>query len=45
MANQPDTVMVDKLQKRAVVKDEEIPSDRNTKKTEHEKLAKYKGGS
>lgn len=43
MANQPDIVVVDKLQGKAVVVDIAIPSDGNIRKKEHEKLEKYQG--
>lgn len=43
MANQPDIVVVDKKQSRAVVVDIAIPSDGNIRKKEHEKLEKYQG--
>ncbi|KAI3377775.1 hypothetical protein L3Q82_008918 [Scortum barcoo] len=43
MANQPDIVVVDKEQKRAVVIDVAIPSDNRIRKKEHEKLEKYQG--
>ncbi|XP_015256200.1 PREDICTED: programmed cell death 1 ligand 1-like [Cyprinodon variegatus] len=43
MANQPDIVLIDKQQKKAVVIDVAIPSDSNIKKKEHEKLEKYQG--
>ena len=42
MANQADTVVVDKLQKKAVAMDAAIPKG-NTKRKEHEKLDKYQG--
>ncbi|KAF7648097.1 hypothetical protein LDENG_00161950, partial [Lucifuga dentata] len=38
VANQPDMVVVNKEQKRAVVIDVAIPSDGNIRKKEHEKL-------
>ena len=41
MANQPDIVVVDKLQKKAVLTDVAIPSDSNIKKKEHEKPRRY----
>ena len=41
MANQPDIVVVDKEQRKAVVVDIAIPSDCNIRKKEHEKLEKY----
>ena len=40
MANQPDFVVVNKLQKEAVVIGV-VPSDSNIKKKKHEKLEKY----
>uniref|UniRef100_A0A3B5PPD0 Reverse transcriptase domain-containing protein n=1 Tax=Xiphophorus maculatus TaxID=8083 RepID=A0A3B5PPD0_XIPMA len=43
MANQPDIVVVDKQQRKAVVIDVAIPSDCNIRKKEHEKLEKYQG--
>ncbi|KAJ0057310.1 hypothetical protein NL108_002264 [Boleophthalmus pectinirostris] len=43
MVNQPDIVVVDKKQSRAVVVDIAIPSDGNIRKKEHEKLEKYQG--
>uniref|UniRef100_A0A087XGF1 Reverse transcriptase zinc-binding domain-containing protein n=2 Tax=Poecilia formosa TaxID=48698 RepID=A0A087XGF1_POEFO len=43
MANQPDIVVVDKEQRKAVVVDVAIPSDHNIRKKEHEKLEKYQG--
>ncbi|KAK7886230.1 hypothetical protein WMY93_025851 [Mugilogobius chulae] len=43
MANQPDIVVVDKEQRRAVVVDVVIPSDGNIRRKEHEKLEKYQG--
>ncbi len=43
MANQPDIVVVDKEQRKAVVVDIAIPSDCNIRKKEHEKLEKYQG--
>ena len=43
MANQPDIVIIDKQQRKAVVIDVAIPSDSNIKKKEHEKLEKYQG--
>ena len=43
MANQPDIVLIDKQQKKAVVIDVAIPSDSNIRKKEHEKLEKYQG--
>ncbi|KAM9816571.1 carbohydrate sulfotransferase 6 isoform X4 [Syngnathus typhle] len=43
MANQPDIVVVDKQQKKAVVVDIAIPSDGNIRKKELEKLEKYQG--
>ncbi|XP_054913489.1 uncharacterized protein LOC129377515 [Poeciliopsis prolifica] len=43
MANQPDIVVVDKHQRKAVVVDVAIPSDCNIRKKEHEKLEKYQG--
>uniref|UniRef100_A0A087YQ23 Uncharacterized protein n=1 Tax=Poecilia formosa TaxID=48698 RepID=A0A087YQ23_POEFO len=43
MANQPDIVVVDKQQRKAVVVDVAIPSDYNIRKKEHEKLEKYQG--
>ncbi|KAK7925836.1 hypothetical protein WMY93_008146 [Mugilogobius chulae] len=41
MANQPDIVVVDKEQRRAVVVDVASPSDGNIRRKEHEKLDKY----
>ncbi|KAK7877660.1 hypothetical protein WMY93_031672 [Mugilogobius chulae] len=41
--NQPDIVVVDKEQRRAVVVDVSIPSDGNIRRKEHEKLEKYQG--
>ncbi|XP_078808275.1 uncharacterized protein LOC144994388 [Oryzias latipes] len=38
MANQPDIVVVDKEQRKAVVVDVAVPSDGNIRKKEHEKL-------
>ena len=43
MANQPDTVVVDKHQRTAVVVDVAILRDGNIRKKEHEKLKKYEG--
>ncbi len=43
VANQPNIVIVDKQQKKAVVINVVIPSDSNIKKKEHEKLEKYQG--
>ena len=43
MANQPDIVLINKQQKKAVVIDVAIPSDSNIRKKEHEKLKKYQG--
>ncbi len=43
MANQPDIVLIDKQQKKALVIDVAIPSDSNIRKKEHEKLEKYQG--
>ncbi|KAK7929498.1 hypothetical protein WMY93_005893 [Mugilogobius chulae] len=43
MANQPDIVVVDKEQRRAVVVDVAIPSDGNIRRKEHEKLERYQG--
>uniref|UniRef100_A0A8C5DHN0 PiggyBac transposable element-derived protein domain-containing protein n=1 Tax=Gouania willdenowi TaxID=441366 RepID=A0A8C5DHN0_GOUWI len=43
MENQPDIVVVDKEQRKAVVVDIAIPSDFNIRKKEHEKLEKYQG--
>uniref|UniRef100_A0A3B3HW39 Reverse transcriptase domain-containing protein n=1 Tax=Oryzias latipes TaxID=8090 RepID=A0A3B3HW39_ORYLA len=43
MANQPDIVVVDKEQRKAVVVDVAVPSDGNIRKKEHEKLEKYQG--
>lgn len=40
-ANVTDTVVVDKLQRRAVVIDMAFPDDCNIKKKEHEKLEKH----
>ncbi|KAI3362535.1 hypothetical protein L3Q82_012837, partial [Scortum barcoo] len=39
--NQPDIMVVDKKQKRAIVIDVAIPSDSHIKEKEHEKLEKY----
>ena len=43
MANQPDIVLIDKQQKKAVVIDIAILSKSNIKKKDHEKLEKYQG--
>ncbi|XP_051911362.1 uncharacterized protein LOC127593748 [Hippocampus zosterae] len=43
MANQPDIVIIDKGQRKAVVVDVAVPSDGNIRKKEHEKLEKYQG--
>ncbi|KAL4006508.1 quercetin 2,3-dioxygenase [Sarotherodon galilaeus] len=43
VANQPDTVVLDKQRKTAIVVDVAIPSDSNIRKKEHEKLKKYQG--
>ena len=43
MANQPDIVVIDKEQRKAVVVDIAIPSDCNIRKKEHEKVEKYQG--
>ncbi|XP_051931065.1 uncharacterized protein LOC127607055 [Hippocampus zosterae] len=43
MANQPDIVIIDKGQRKAVVVDIAVPSDGNIRKKEHEKLEKYQG--
>ncbi|KAF7642383.1 hypothetical protein LDENG_00258740, partial [Lucifuga dentata] len=43
LANQPDTVVVDKEQKRAVVTDVAVPVDSNIRKKEHKKIEKYQG--
>ncbi|KAF7666275.1 hypothetical protein LDENG_00113730, partial [Lucifuga dentata] len=43
LANQPDVVVVDKEQKRAVVIDVAVPADSNIRKKEHEKIEKYQG--
>jgi len=43
MANQSDIVVVNKLQKKAVVMDVAIPSDRNIEEEKHKKLEKYQG--
>ncbi|KAF7643082.1 hypothetical protein LDENG_00244990 [Lucifuga dentata] len=43
LANQPDMMVVNKEQKRAVVINVAIPSDGNIRKKEHEKLEKYQG--
>jgi len=43
MANQPDIVVVNKLQKKAVVIDIAIPIDSNINKKENKKLEKYQG--
>ncbi|XP_024121103.1 uncharacterized protein LOC112142083 [Oryzias melastigma] len=43
MENQPDIVVVDKEQRKAVVVDVAVPSHGNIKKKEHEKLEKYQG--
>lgn len=42
-ANQPDIVVVDKQQKKAVVIGVAIPSDTNIRKKEDKKLEKYQG--
>ena len=41
MANQPDILVVNKLQEKTAVTDVAIPSDSNIKKKEPKKLAKY----
>jgi len=41
VANQSDIVVANKLQKKALVIDVEIPSVSNFKKTEHERFKKY----
>ncbi|KAF7654704.1 hypothetical protein LDENG_00066000, partial [Lucifuga dentata] len=43
LANQPDMVVVDKEQKRAVVIDVAVPADSNIKKKGHKKIEKYQG--
>ncbi|KAF7665893.1 hypothetical protein LDENG_00129980 [Lucifuga dentata] len=43
LANQPDMVVVDKEQKRAIVIDVAVPADSNIRKKEHEKIEKYQG--
>ncbi|KAF7640661.1 hypothetical protein LDENG_00024680, partial [Lucifuga dentata] len=45
LANQPDMVVIDKQQKRAVVIDVAVavPADSNIRKKEHEKIEKYQG--
>ena len=43
VANQPDIVLIDKQQKKAVVIDIAILSKSNIKKKDHEKLEKYQG--
>ncbi|CAK6950273.1 uncharacterized protein LOC127616771 [Scomber scombrus] len=43
MANQPDILLMDKQQKKAVVIDVVIPSDNSIRKKEQEKLGKYQG--
>ncbi|KAF7655094.1 hypothetical protein LDENG_00060930, partial [Lucifuga dentata] len=43
LANQPDMVVVDKEQKRAVVIDVAVPADSNIRKKEHQKIQKYQG--
>ncbi|KAF7642936.1 hypothetical protein LDENG_00248050 [Lucifuga dentata] len=43
LANQPDMVVVDKEQKRAVVIDVTVPADSNIRKKEHQKMEKYQG--
>ncbi|KAF7663723.1 hypothetical protein LDENG_00203700, partial [Lucifuga dentata] len=43
LANQPDMVVVDKEQKRAVVIDMAVPADSNIRKKEHQKIQKYQG--
>ncbi len=43
VTDQPDMVVVDIQQKKAVVKDVAILSDSNIRKKEHEKLEKYQG--
>ena len=43
MSNQPDIMLIDKQQKKAVVIDVAIPSDNHIRKKEHEKLEKYQG--
>ncbi|XP_078022977.1 uncharacterized protein LOC144462717 [Epinephelus lanceolatus] len=41
LANQPDIVVVEKHQKKAVVVDVAIPADSNIRKKEHKKVEKY----
>ncbi|KAF7650224.1 hypothetical protein LDENG_00129190, partial [Lucifuga dentata] len=43
LANQPDMVVVDKQQKRAVVIDVAVPADSNIRKKEHQKIQRYQG--
>ena len=43
IANQPDIVLVDRQEKKAVVVDTIVPSDSNIKKKEHKKYGKYQG--
>ena len=43
VANQPDIVMVDKQQMKAVVIDVPIPSDSNIRRKEQEKFEIYQG--
>ena len=43
VANQPEIVVVDKQEKKAVMVDVAITSDSNIRKKEHEKLKKYQG--
>ena len=41
LANQPDIVVVNKQEKKAIVVDVAIPRNSNTRNREHEKLEKY----
>ncbi|CAK6975403.1 hypothetical protein D4764_15G0008790, partial [Scomber scombrus] len=43
MSNQPDIVLIDKKQKKAMVIDVAILSNSNIRKKDHEKLVKYQG--
>lgn len=43
MDNQPNVVILDKQQRKAIVIDRAIPSDGNIKKKERDKLEKYQG--
>ena len=43
VVTQPDLMVVDKHDEKAVVVDVTIPSGRNIRKKEHEKLKKYEG--